>query len=79
MAKGDIDALVYDKPILEYRINQNFEDKIQVLPNVIDRQDYALALPEDSPRREQFNTTLLRIIDTNEWREKVNEVLGTQK
>ena len=79
MAKGDTDALVYDKPILEYRINQGFDDKIQVLPEVIDRQDYAIALPENSPNREKFNTTLLRIIDSKEWRDQLNEVLGTQK
>ncbi len=77
MKKGQTDALVYDKPILEYQINKGYKDDIMVLPDVIDRQDYAIALPEGSPLREQFNTTLLRIIDTDEWREKVENLLGS--
>lgn len=79
MQNGETDALVYDKPILQYRINNGFADEITVLPDEIDRQDYAIGLPENSPLREQFNTGLLKIIDKPEWREQVQEYLGTDE
>ncbi len=76
LQKGNADALVYDKPILSYRINQNFSEEVTVLPDVIDRQDYSIGLPEGSKMREDFNTSLLRIINTQEWQQSVDDYLG---
>lgn len=76
LKNGKADAFVYDKPILEYFIHRGFEDDITVLPEVIDRQDYAIGLPENSQQRETFNTSLLRIINTQEWQDIVDGYLG---
>lgn len=76
LQKGNADALVYDKPILSYRINQDFSEEVTVLPDVIDRQDYSIGLPEGSKMREDFNTSLLRIINTQEWQQSVDDYLG---
>lgn len=76
LQKGNADAMVYDKPILSYRINQGFSEEVTVLPDVIDRQDYSIGLPEGSQRREDFNTSLLRIINKPEWQETIDDYLG---
>ena len=76
LASGDLDAFVYDKPILQYLTKNNFDDSILILPEVIERQDYAIALPENSAQREKINTALLRVIETDEWQEIVDHYLG---
>ncbi|MBQ4828579.1 transporter substrate-binding domain-containing protein [Alteromonas sp. MMG017] len=76
LASGKLDALVYDKPILQYLTNNNFGDSILILPEVIERQDYAIALPENSAQREKINTALLRVIETDEWQEILDNYLG---
>ena len=76
LASGDLDAFVYDKPILQYLTKNNFDDSILILPEVIERQDYAIALPENSAQREKINTALLRVIETDEWQEILDNYLG---
>jgi len=76
LASGKLDALVYDKPILQYLTKNSFGDSILILPEVIERQDYAIALPENSAQREKINTALLRVIETDEWQEILDNYLG---
>ena len=76
LAQGNIDAVVYDAPILRYRILQNFEDRLFVLPGSFDSQDYGIALPDGSPLRESINRALLERLDTEAWDEIVFKYLG---
>ncbi|WP_414830087.1 transporter substrate-binding domain-containing protein [Alteromonas sp. H39] len=78
LESGKLDALVYDKPILQYLVNQEESETIQILPDVIERQDYAIALPEKSTQRERLNTTLLEIIEEDSWEDTVESYLGQQ-
>ncbi len=78
LGNGKLDALVYDKPILQYLVNQGESDTIQILPDVIERQDYAIALPEKSAQRERLNTTLLEVIEEDSWEDTVESYLGQQ-
>ena len=78
LENGKLDALVYDKPILQYLVNQAESDTIQILPDVIERQDYAIALPEKSTQRERLNTTLLEVIEEDSWEDTVESYLGQQ-
>jgi ABC-type amino acid transport substrate-binding protein len=45
----EIDAVVYDAAILRYESRQHFPGEVHVLPTTFERQDYAFALPTDSP------------------------------
>ncbi|GGW73310.1 transporter substrate-binding domain-containing protein [Alteromonas halophila] len=76
LKKGKLDAFVYDKPIMQFYIKRDFDDDVEVLPEIIERQDYAIALPENSPLRERINTSLLRVIERDDWEEVLNEYLG---
>jgi polar amino acid transport system substrate-binding protein len=77
---GILDAVVSDAAFLQYRINQGkIEgkfDSLTVLPNELEAQNYAFALQNDSPYREEINRALLAVRKETEWRQKVAEYLG---
>lgn len=77
LAAGKTDAVVYDKPLLHYDIQQQFEGKLTVLPFVLSRQDYAFALPTNSPLREPIDTSLLKRINSDSWNARLEDYFGT--
>ncbi|MDX1799480.1 MAG: transporter substrate-binding domain-containing protein [Marinobacter sp.] len=76
LASDRVDALVYDKPILQYLVREQYPDQIRVLPNTFERQDYAIALPDGSKLREPLNQTLLTIIASDQWQSVLTRYLG---
>lgn len=76
LAAGRADAVVYDKPLLRYQIQQRYRNKLQVLPLVLERQDYAFALPTDSPLREDIDTSLLKRINSPDWKRRLGGYFG---
>ena len=73
---GQIDAFVYDAPLVRYLVNKDFKGIITVLPVVFLRQDYGIALPEGSPLREPINRQLLKTISAPEWQGLLKRYLG---
>ncbi len=78
LRKGEVDAVVYDAPILRYLTRHGGGGDVTVLPRTFDPQRYAFALPEASPLREPINRALLAELDTDEWREIVAHYVGTE-
>ncbi len=76
LASGKFDAVVYDDALLRWTIQQRDRSRLAVLPFTLERQDYAYALPIDSPLREPLNASLLERINAPDWRERVNAYLG---
>ena len=74
--KGNVDAVVYDAPLLRWEIRQRFRRSLQILPLVLERQDYAFALPDNSALREQIDASLLDAINAPDWQARVAEYLG---
>ncbi len=77
LKNGTCDAVVYDKPLLSYMIGQHYKGKLRVLPLTLARQDYAFALPPQSPLREEINASLLRRINAPNWTTYLNRYLGS--
>ena len=77
LEQGTVDAVVYDKPILQYLANTQFKHHIHILPGEIERQDYAIALPTNSPFREAFNEQLLTVIEGEQWEAIKRSYLGS--
>jgi ABC-type amino acid transport substrate-binding protein len=69
VASGDIDAMVYDEPLLRYLAKTDLQGQIDVLPITFDRQSYGIAMPSDSPLREPINRVLLDKIHQTEWQD----------
>ena len=67
LVTNQCDAVVYDAPILKYQTYQNHSGEAFVLPVTFERQNYAFALPSDSPLREPINQVLLRQTSSPKW------------
>ncbi len=76
IAAGDLDAVVYDAPILRYLATKDFRASVRVLETTFTRQDYAFALPRKSPHRETLNLAMLEVIKTDAWEDLLRTYLG---
>ncbi len=77
LVAGSVDAVVYDAPIVRYRVRQEFGDALTVLPRTFDLQNYGLALPSGSPLREPLNQAILEVIETPDWTAMISTYLGS--
>lgn len=76
LAEGQADAVVHDAPILRHEISAGFPRQLRVLPFVLRRQDYGVALPRGSDIREPVNVALLDIIRSEDWLAVLDGYLG---
>ncbi|GBO90304.1 MULTISPECIES: transporter substrate-binding domain-containing protein [Marinobacter] len=67
VADGESDAIVYDRPLMQYRNQQLGEKRLTILPGVFAEQLYALALPEGSPIRAPVSQEILRVTESEDW------------
>lgn len=72
---GEVEAVVYDAPLLQFEVLHNYP-KLHVLASTFERQDYAIAFPGGSLLREQVNRSVLRVISTPSWHERLAGYLG---
>ena len=76
LQKGRIDALVYDRPLLLWLVNERFSGSLRVLDATFDPQAYAIALPQGSELRMPINLALLDAIQSDWWQETLSAYLG---
>lgn len=60
---GQVQAVVYDSPILRYALNQPENEKLQLAGSVFENQNYAFALQRDSTQRKAINKALLSLTE----------------
>ena len=77
LAHDRVDAVVYDAPLLSYRIRNEFPNQLTVLANTFERQDYAFALPQGSNLREPINRAILATLADNDWNRLVARFVGS--
>ena len=65
LGRGEVDAVVYEAPILQYQIKH--EPTLRVLEGTFANHGYALALKKASPYREAIDLALLQITETDDW------------
>jgi len=73
---GSIEAVVHDKPILQYELAQRDAADISVLPSVLAPQAYAFGLRQGSALSERVNRALLEVTQGDGWRAVVAGYLG---
>lgn len=73
---GELDAFVYDKPLLAFRMKTEFSDDLMLLPGTYGRQDYGFALPFGSELREPIDVSLLQLIENDAWHRRIRSMLG---
>jgi len=73
---GEIDAFVYDKPLLAWIVLQHYSSSIQVLDIVFDPQNYGIGLPLGSPLRKNIDVALLDNVHSDWWKQTLFSYLG---
>ncbi len=76
VARRETDAVVYSRAILKYTTRHDYRGKIAVLPDVLEQQYFAFALPNGSRLREPLNLALLDITGQPTWRQTESRYLG---
>ena len=72
---GEVQAIVYDEPILRYAIQTHFPGKYRVLALPLEGELYGFALREGSTLREPLNRVLLQKIHKPAWRALIDTYL----
>ncbi len=73
---GQVDALVYDRPLLLWLVNERFSGSLQVLDTTFDPQVYAIGLPQGSKLRLPIDLALLEAVRSDWWSETLFAYLG---
>jgi ABC-type amino acid transport substrate-binding protein len=76
LRRGEVHALVYEKPILGHMIIEYGWQELRVLPHTPAVRDYAIALPTESPIRKQINRALLKVVQGSDWKDLVRRYIG---
>jgi polar amino acid transport system substrate-binding protein len=76
VARHQVDAMVYDAPILRYVAQTEMDGAIRVLHATFDEEDYGLILPQGSRLREPINRALLTVTREPGWKEVLRSYLG---
>ena len=76
LAAGEIEAFVYDAPILRYLVNSGDGASVEVLPGTFQEQYYAIAFPSGSALLEPVNRSLLEQTDAPAWQDVLYRYLG---
>jgi len=69
LKEHQLDAFIYDEPILQYRLKKNQEfQNLEVLPLKFDVQFYAFGIKKDATALEQaISQRILEIVETQNW------------
>jgi len=73
-----LDAFVYDKPLLSWIIRQNYSSSIELIDTTFDPQEYAFAMPSNSPLRSAVNIAVLDAIHSDWWEQTTFRYLGSR-
>ena len=76
LVAGEIDAVVYDAPILRYYANNEMKFKVAVLNIIFEKQLYGIGLPAGSNLREELNHSLLSFTRQLGWQDILFKYLG---
>ena len=76
LADGEIDAFVHDAPMLKYAALDGYDGDLGVLPETFDNQFYGVAMPENSPLREEINRSLLLNAHGPSWNRLLLTYIG---
>jgi polar amino acid transport system substrate-binding protein len=75
---SEVDAIVYDAPILLYYAAHDGKGKVQVVGSIFRKESYAIALPNGSPYRKQINNALLSLQENGKYQEIYDKWFATK-
>ncbi len=75
LQEGRIEAFVYDRPLLNWIVMQNFPETLRVLDFTMDSLNYAIALPRGAPLMHRLNIAVLEETESDWWRQTLFQYL----
>jgi len=75
LSRHEVDAVVYDAPLLSYQISLLHNQELKLLDAIFARQNYAIAMPTGSPWRKPVNEALLALLNTPAWQDELEQWL----
>lgn len=79
LEKNQLDAVVYDAPVLLYYANTKGKGKVQVVGPIFNEETYGIALPSGSPLRKPINEALLEMRQDGSYDELYAKWFGETK
>jgi len=73
---GDLDAVVFDGPILAYYVQSEGADKARLVETIYQPEKYGMALPTGSPNREPINRAILALREDGTYRQLLVKWFG---
>jgi ABC-type amino acid transport substrate-binding protein len=62
LEQGRVQAILYDAPVLQHYANTDGAGRVQVVGKAVQPEQYAIALPPESPYRRAIDQTLLQLM-----------------
>ena len=72
---GKIDAFVYDRPLLNWMVMQDFPETLRVLDFTVDSLNYAIAMPKGSSLLSRLNIAVLEETESDWWQQTLFQYL----
>src|SRR5262249_52384604 len=69
LLNGQVDAIVYDAPVLRYYIQTSGNSDLQLVGQEFDTEKYGIALPTGSSYREPINRSTLKLLEDGTYRQ----------
>jgi polar amino acid transport system substrate-binding protein len=79
LLKGEVDAVVFDAPVLQYYAMHNGNGRMKVVGPVFKTVFYGIAVPSGSPLRKPINETLLSLLEDGTYEQIYQKWFGTVK
>jgi ABC-type amino acid transport substrate-binding protein len=74
----EIDAFVYDRPLLAWLIRERYASSIELIDTTFEPQEYAFAVPSQSTLRKGLNVAMLGAIRSEWWDQTTFRYLGAR-
>ncbi len=72
---GQIEAFVYDRPLLNWIVMQEFPETLRVLDFTVDSLNYAIAVPKGSNLLNRLNIAALEETESDWWQQTLFQYL----
>ena len=73
-----LEAFIYDKPLLAWTVQQGFGSSIELIDTTFDPQEYAFAVPSNSPLERTINVAILEAVHSDWWEQTTFRYLGSR-
>jgi polar amino acid transport system substrate-binding protein len=76
LQSGQVDAVVYDAPVLLYYASHDGKGKVQTVGSIFRKENYGIVFPDKSPLRKRVNEALLKLKENGSYDQLYSKWFG---